>query len=230
MLTESISLVVIGFSFGLMHALDADHVMAVSALNNQKTGLKTTLGYCANWALGHSGVLIFSGLLLFGLGMNLPESLQYAAEVSVGVLLICIGVYSYWQFRKQRLRLVKHTHDEVTHVHWHIEGDVNAKGHGRASHQGGHAPAMVGVVHGLAGSAPALALVPAVSQGQFVVAMGYLAVFSIGVMLSMLAIGLGLGGLQQRLKEKHTRLFHLQRNIIAGLSIAVGSLWLYQAV
>lgn len=230
MLTESLSLIAVGFSLGLMHALDADHVMAVSALNNQKAGLRRTLRYCANWALGHSGVLIFSGLMLFGLGMSLPESLQYAAEVSVGVLLIGLGLYCFWQFRKQRLSLVKHTHGDVTHVHWHIEGDVNTKGHGKHSHREGHAPVMVGVVHGLAGSAPALALVPAVSQGQFGVAMGYLLVFSIGVMLSMLAFGLGLGSLQKHLKEKHMRLFHWQRNIIAGSSIAIGSFWLYQAI
>ena len=86
MISEPLSLIAVGFSLGLMHALDADHVMAVSALNNQKAGLRRTLGYCSNWALGHSGVLLFSGLLLFGLGLSLPESLQYAAEVSVGVL------------------------------------------------------------------------------------------------------------------------------------------------
>ena len=89
---------------------------------------------------------------------------------------------------------------------------------------------MVGVVHGLAGSAPALALVPAVAQGQMMSAMLYLLVFSIGVMLSMLVFGLGFGALQRRLKERHARLFNWHRHIIATGSIVIGGYWLHQAL
>ena len=81
----------VGFTLGLLHAFDADHVMAVSALSTEKPSVKRTLRFSANWALGHSGVLIASGLLLFGLGLSLPEPLQIAAEASVGIMLIALG-------------------------------------------------------------------------------------------------------------------------------------------
>lgn len=230
MLSESFSIIAVGFSLGLMHALDADHVMAVSALNNQKTSVKRTILFSAHWAFGHAGVLLCCGLFLFGLGWQLPEVIQQTSEILVGVLLICLGLFCFWQIKKQKLRLHQHSHNNVTHVHWHIEGDVHSEGHGQHSTEKNHAPMMVGVVHGLAGSAPALALVPAVSQGQMAIAMLYLGVFSLGVMLSMLVFGLGLGSAQQYLKQKHLTFFHGLRNIIASTSIVIGSYWLFQAM
>ncbi|MCP5163378.1 MAG: sulfite exporter TauE/SafE family protein [Hahellaceae bacterium] len=230
MITASFSIMAVGFTLGLMHALDADHVMAVSTLSSQKAGVMRTLRFCASWAIGHAGVLVTSGLLLFGLGWQLPASLQHVAELLVGLLLIGLGLYCFWRFRQQKLRLIQHSHDEITHYHWHVEGDVTRRGHRGFPNREGHAPVMVGVVHGLAGSAPALALVPAVSQGQLSWALIYLMVFSCGVMLSMLVFGLGLGTLQKYLKEKHLKWFHWQQHLIAGGSVILGGYWFSQAL
>jgi len=144
----------------------------------------------------------------------------------------------FWRFRQQRLRLVEHRHGEVVHSHWHIEGDVTQKGHlhndgkeqGKHQKSEGHAPVMVGVLHGLAGSAPALALIPAIAQGQLVTAMVYLAVFSLGVMLSMLVFGLGFGVVQQQLQQKYLKVFEWNRHLIAASSVVIGSYWLSQTV
>jgi nickel/cobalt exporter len=230
MLSGSIAIIGVGFALGLMHALDADHVMAVSALGNRKPGLFRVVRFCLHWALGHAGVLLLSGMLLFGLGVHLPESLQHSAEWLVGVLLIVLGLSCFWQFRRQRLSIEEHTHDSGTHRHWHIEGDATLDGHGNRHGKEAHAPVMVGVVHGLAGSAPALALVPAVAQGQVLAALVYLLVFSLGVMLSMLVFGLGFGALQQHLKARHARLFNWHRHVIAAGSVLVGGYWLSQAM
>lgn len=230
MLVGSLSIMAVGFGLGLMHALDADHVMAVSALGNQKPGRKRVLKFCAHWAFGHSGVLLFSGILLFGLGLHLPESLQRGAELFVGVLLIALGVWCYWQFRKQSISIREHSHGDIIHRHLHVEGDETECGHGKKNQQiDGHAPIFVGIVHGLAGSAPALALVPAVAQGQVLNAVSYLLVFSVGVLLSMMVFGLGFAVLQERLRQKHLRLFQWHRHGIALGSIAIGSYWLHQA-
>ena len=64
---------------------------------------------------------------------------------------------------------------------------AHAGGHNRAN----HAPILVGMMHGLAGSAPALALVPVVAHGQLWMALTYLVLFSVGVLLAMLVFGLG---------------------------------------
>ena len=63
MAIEMFSLLLTGLGLGLLHALDADHVMAVSALSNRKPSLQRTLKFSANWAIGHGSVLIMLGLL-----------------------------------------------------------------------------------------------------------------------------------------------------------------------
>jgi len=218
-----------GFSLGLVHALDADHVMAVSALSNRKkVSFLTTISYCLKWALGHGAVLMLVGLLFFGLGFELPESLLSVAEASVGVLLIVIGVFCLVRIRKQKLRLHVHQHGDVTHTHWLVQGDSKSKNHEA------HTPTMVGMLHGLAGSAPALALVPLVSQGaaseQLGLAVVYLIVFSLGVLLAMALFGLGLGFAQQKLQAFNTRFFQWSQYLIATGSIVLGSFWLSQSI
>jgi sulfite exporter TauE/SafE len=236
MLASSLSIIGVGFTLGLIHAFDADHVMAVSALSSRKPGFLRTLKFSANWALGHGGVLMFAGALLFGLGLHIPEQLQYMAEASVGVMLIGLGLVCFWRFRQQHLRLQTHTHvhshGEVVHTHWHLEDHTeNATENSSASNSSDkHAPVMVGMLHGLAGSAPALALVPAVAQGQLWVAMMYLLLFSGGVMLSMLVFGSGLGSLQNQLQRKSARLFAVSRYFVATASVCLGGFWLAQAV
>ena len=83
---------------------------------------------------------------------------------------------------------------------------------------------MVGMLHGLAGSAPALAVVPLVSQGaalseQLGLAVIYLIVFSLGVLLAMALFGLGLGVAQQKLQAFNTRFFQWSQYLIATGSI-----------
>jgi len=228
MLIELFPLIILGFSLGLMHALDADHVMAVSALSNQKPSFFRTLWFSANWAVGHGGILLISGALLFGLGITIPESLQYLAEVSVGLLLIAIGLYTFWQFSQQRLDMTVHSHGDIEHSHWHDPQHLDNAD--QKPVQDAHVPIMVGSLHGLAGSAPALALIPAASQGQMSTVVTYLLVFSLGVMLSMMVFGLGLGSVQRFLNKKHQLAKYWSQRIIASLSTIVGFIWLAKAI
>ena len=89
---------------------------------------------------------------------------------------------------------------------------------------------MVGVMHGLAGSAPALALIPVVVHGELLTALAYLALFSLGVMLAMLVFGLGFGATQQFLQQRYLWIFNLFRNMVAAASILLGGYWIAQAL
>ncbi|NRB38447.1 MAG: urease accessory protein [Pseudomonadales bacterium] len=243
MLVDFLPVIFVGFGLGLMHALDADHIMAVSTLSNTKPGLKRTLFYSANWAAGHGLVLLVSGFLLFAFGLMIPESLQQFAEAGVGVLLIGLGLSCFWQFRKEKLKLQPHSHGEMVHTHWHEDGHE-----GRHEESGAHSstqdipqnqplkkddlhkPVFVGLLHGLAGSAPALALIPAVGQGQVSLALAYLALFSIGVMLSMVIFGLGFANVQGFLQRRNPWVFEASRRLLATSSIVFGGYWLSQAI
>jgi nickel/cobalt exporter len=245
MTLEMFSLLITGLGLGLLHALDADHVMAVSALSNRKPSLKRTLTFSANWALGHGSVLIVLGLLFFGLEVALPEAIQQIAESSVGVLLIVLGLACFWQFHKEKILLNKHTHEHshgsIEHTHLHVAD--HAKNHDTDNLNNdeqnsdspqqlkeAHTPVMVGILHGLAGSAPALALIPVMMHTSLSEAMGYLVLFSAGVLFSMVAFGLSLGLVQKKLQQKSVRVFNWSRKSIASAAVGVGFYWLSQAL
>lgn len=212
----------IGFGLGLIHALDADHIMAVSVLNNQKASIKHILLRSGGWGLGHGGMLMCCGVLLFGLGVSIPEGVQKIAEMGVGVLLIVLGVMFFIRFRKDKISLQLHRHGDIEHTHWHHNIDTHTI-------KDNHKPVFVGMLHGLAGSAPALALIPAVSDGQFISAMLYLILFSFGVMLAMLFFGLGFAHVQQFLSRRYRVVFEFSRHGLALASIVLGGYWLIQA-
>lgn len=208
-----------GLSLGLLHAFDADHVMAVTTLSTRKPSFKRTLAFSLQWALGHGGVLLLCGVLLFGLGIQLPDTLVHYAELSVGVLLIGIGALCLWQCHHQKLKLVEHQHGDIRHTHWCIDA-------GEHKQKNEHTPTFVGMLHGLAGSAPALAIVPMMTQYQLMNAMGYLLVFSMGVLISMVLFGLGLGIFQKKLLAFNGRIFQASRYLVAIASIGLGGFWL----
>lgn len=227
---DILPLLLVGFGLGLIHALDADHIMAVSMLSADKIGGESrrrsvipVLRQSTHWALGHSGVLLASGVLLFGLGVAIPPSLQKLAEMGVGVLLIALGIVWAVKFRRQKLILKAHQHGDIVHIHWH----ENTEQH--AAHNT-HKPVFVGILHGLAGSAPALALIPAIAQGQLMSALLYLVIFSLGVMLSMLVFGLGFSHVQHFLSNRYNRVFQYSQQLLALTSIVLGTLWLAQAI
>ncbi|NRA25617.1 MAG: sulfite exporter TauE/SafE family protein [Oleispira sp.] len=134
--------------------------------------------------------------------------------------------------------LDKHTHlheqGEIEHTHLHFEGHdkisavatpANAKQVKEA-----HTPVMVGILHGLAGSAPALALIPAMLQTNLLEAMGYLLLFSAGVLFSMVTFGLSFGVIQKKLQQKSVRIFNMSRRVIASAAVGIGFYWLAQAI
>lgn len=234
MLTEWLPLVLLGFSLGLLHALDADHVMAVSTLANQNPSIKRTLLFSLHWALGHGGILLISGFVLFGLGLAIPVGLEYLAEVMVGVLLIFLGFSFFWKFRRLNINLVQHRHDNIVHTHWatktHIHTNTDNHKEKKDAIIKVHQPIMVGILHGLAGSAPALALIPAVAAGQLSLAITYLMVFSAGVIISMLVFGLGFSWIQQYLYRYYQRAFTVCRHLIALAAVVVGVFLVIKAI
>jgi sulfite exporter TauE/SafE len=225
-LESSFSILMAGFSLGLLHALDADHVMAVSTLSTRKPGLLNSFKHSAHWALGHAAMLVMIGLMLFGLGVHIPETFQHLAEASVGVLLMVMGIWCLWHFKKNPLQLKVHRHGDIVHSHLCLADDENSDHQKSAK----HAPMFIGMLHGLAGSAPALALVPIVMQGQLSVALVYLTVFSLGVLISMVMFGAALGQLQVKLQNFNIKIYQVSRYLIASASVVLGGVWLSQSL
>ena len=181
-----ISLLALGFLLGLKHALEADHVAAVTSLVTRSASLRETIRVSGAWGLGHAATMIIFGTVLILLGATLPDRVVHALEAVVGVMLILLGLDVLRRLLKRKIHVHDHSHDHgVHHRHVHLHERNPSR------HEHAHAAALwpralvVGCVHGLAGTAGLVLLaLPAMSSGAS--AVGYLAVFGVGTVAGMI--------------------------------------------
>ena len=178
----------LGFLLGMQHALEADHVAAVSSIAARRTDVGDIVKHGLTWGLGHTLTLFVVAGAALGLGRAIPEHLARPIEGAVGIMLVGLGAHVVWRLWRDRVHFHKHSHgDGTVHVHAHSHaGETLA--HARASHAHGHGfrwrTLLVGLMHGMAGSAALLVL--AISQASGVATgLGYVALFGIGSMLGM---------------------------------------------
>lgn len=181
----------LGFLLGMQHALEVDHVAAVSSIAARRTDVADVVKHGLTWGIGHTLTLFaFAGAAL-GLGQAIPENLARPIEGAVGIMLVGLGAHVLWRLWRDRVHFHRHSHgDGTVHLHAHSHaGETLA--HARAPHAHRHGfrwrTLLVGLMHGMAGSAALLVL--AVSQASSVAAgLGYVALFGIGSMLGMGAL------------------------------------------
>jgi ABC-type nickel/cobalt efflux system permease component RcnA len=181
----------LGFLLGMQHALEADHVAAVSSIAARRTEVADVVKHGLTWGIGHTLTLFaFAGVAL-GLGHVIPEYFARSVETGVGIMLVGLGAHVLWRLWRDRVHFHKHSHgDGTVHVHAHSHaGETIA--HARAPHAHEHGfrwrTLLVGLMHGMAGSAALLVLT--VSQAPSVaVGLGYVALFGIGSMIGMGAL------------------------------------------
>jgi ABC-type nickel/cobalt efflux system permease component RcnA len=190
---------VVALILGLRHATDPDHLTAVSALvaSEDDRGPRRAGLLGAAWGGGHAGALFLLGLPIVLFGSYLPDRLQQALEVTVGIVIVALGVRLLVRWRRGYFHVHVHRHDGgVVHAHPHVhEGP-----HGVA-HQHRHADALgrsprtafgIGVVHGAGGSAGVGVLLVAAVPGR-AASLAALAVLAIGTALSMALVSAGFG-------------------------------------
>jgi ABC-type nickel/cobalt efflux system permease component RcnA len=174
----------LGFVLGLQHALDVDHVAAVCAIVSENRSILRSSLIGAFWGLGHTLSLLLVGLAVIGLRLTIPEPLALALEFCVAIMLVGLGANA---LRKSgRLELHAHAHEhghgrQPAHGHAHLHVHVAGRDHHERPQRLQHArrPLLIGMVHGLAGSAALMLLVlstiPSPWQG-----IAYIALFGVG--------------------------------------------------
>jgi high-affinity nickel permease len=181
----------LGFLLGMQHALEADHIAAVSSIAARRTDIADIVRHGLTWGLGHTLTLfVFAGAAIL-LGHAIPEHLARPIETAVGVMLVGLGAHVLWRLWRDRVHFHRHGHgDGTVHIHAHSHALETAP-HARSAHDHVHGfrwrTLLVGLMHGMAGSAALLVL--AVSQaGSPLVGLGYVALFGIGSMVGMGAL------------------------------------------
>ncbi|MHB8268056.1 HoxN/HupN/NixA family nickel/cobalt transporter [Bradyrhizobium sp.] len=183
----------LGFLLGMQHALEADHVAAVSSIAARRSDVADIVKHGLTWGLGHTLTLfVFAGLAIL-LGHAIPDSVARPIEAAVGVMLIGLGTHVLWRLWRDRVHVHSHAHGDGTrHIHLHSHAG-EAAAHAASAHAHVHVHGfrwrtlLVGLMHGMAGSAALLVL--AVSQAANpLTAVAYVLLFGLGSMLGMGAL------------------------------------------
>jgi high-affinity nickel permease len=181
----------LGFLLGMQHALEADHIAAVSSIAARRTDIGDIVRHGLTWGLGHTLTLfVFAGAAIL-LGHAIPEQFARPIETAVGIMLVGLGAHVLWRLWRDRVHFHRHGHgDGTVHIHAHSHAGETVA-HASAAHVHAHGfrwrTLLVGLMHGMAGSAALLVF--AVSQAANpAVGLGYVALFGIGSMVGMGAL------------------------------------------
>lgn len=158
---------------GLRHATEADHVVAVSTIVSQGRSLLAAAAVGVYWGIGHTLALLAAGMVVLLAGLAVPEAVTSRLELLVAAMIVLLG--------------------------------ANLLRNGGTSRQAGPAPArgalaaskpvVVGMVHGLAGSAALMVLIQTeiARDASAALGFGYLLLFGAGSIAGMLLMGLLIG-------------------------------------
>ena len=210
------------FALGAAHALEVDHMVAVSAFVGGNPRLGPAIGFGLRWGVGHSVVVLLAGGLLAWSRITVPVSAQVWLEGGVGLALIGVGAWAWFNARRLHVHAPA-DHGGHGHLHAHVPG-VTSPDHG-PGHRHAHFSTIVGAVHGLAGTAPVVALVPVTLMPSLGAALGYLLAFGIGTVLGMGAYA-GLAALAVGRAAASLRFARSLALGTAALSFIVGVWWL----
>lgn len=197
----------IGAWIGLIHAFDADHISTLSSLT-VRDRKRSAFGYAARWACGHAVAIVALGTLALGLGILWISSLSRVAELAVAVLLIALGANAAVAACRQ-----------LTAAAVRTVADTPERGHA--------AGLLMGLLHGGAGSAAVLAILPLAGFDSSLAALGFLATFSVGVAAGALLFAAILTRLVVSAVHVGERVADVFAMVIGVVAIVVGGSMLF---
>jgi sulfite exporter TauE/SafE len=219
MMNEPLSLALgLGFVLGLKHATEADHLVAVSAIVSEQRSLWRAGIVGALWGVGHTAMLLLVGLIVILLGVAIPERVAAFLELGVAIMITYLGARILYFLARERDSASLHTH---THTPVVTRGAVTSL-----------RPVIIGMVHGLAGSAALtlLVLTEVVRGGSPTLGLVYLLIFGVGSIGGMLLMST-LIGLPFALTTMRFERFNKPVRLVAGISsIIFGFYYAWQII
>jgi high-affinity nickel-transport protein len=254
--TDLVSLLLLGFFLGMRHATDADHVIAIATIVSRQRTLRGSVLIGAAWGIGHTLTILAVGSAIILFGVVIPARVGLAMELAVGVMLVILGLLTLTGMGRVLRDAIAPgrpllEHALAVHDHAHAHGDyVHAHAHGHEARDHGHRvdqtplarldrrlgtlslyqwlrPLVVGIVHGLAGSAAvALLVLAAVRDPTWAIA--YLLLLGVGTVAGMMLITVALAAPFAFSWSRLPR-FNWQLRVASGLiSLGFGLLLIYE--
>lgn len=245
------SIIAVGFFLGMRHATDPDHVIAVTTIvsRQEKIGRAALTGIF--WGVGHTLTIVAVGAAIILFGLVIPARVGLSMELSVGLMLVILGVVNVAAFLRTARSIAGDQPAATTHSHAHSHGDyIHTHPHqhapethphesdttplarmdqlfGRISFYRQLRPVLVGIVHGLAGSAAvALLVLATIRDPRWAVA--YLLVFGVGTVAGMMLITMSIASAFRFFGRRYSN-FSARLALASGiLSLAFGLVLVYQ--
>jgi ABC-type nickel/cobalt efflux system permease component RcnA len=248
-----LSIIALGFFLGMRHATDPDHVIAVTTIVSRERSIGAAAWIGALWGLGHTITIFAVGAGIILVGWVIPTRLGLSMEFSVGLMLILLGILNLtgmlqWvndQFLTSSpgspsVHSHPHSHGGHVHTHPHVHSPESHshstentslgfldRAFGKLGVYQVLRPLVVGLVHGLAGSAAvALLVLTTIRQPRWAVA--YLLVFGIGTIAGMMLITAAIAVPFTYASNRFTNLNRTLRIATGLLSLAFGLFLTYQ--
>ncbi|EEF63112.1 hypothetical protein [Pedosphaera parvula] len=249
-----LSFLFLGFFLGMRHAMDADHVVAVTTIVSRERTIRNAAMIGIVWGIGHTLTLLLAGGMIIFLGVVVPTRLGLSLEFSVALMLILLGFLNFKNFAASLTRstgmdgmrpnefkpgdVAQHEGFACDHLReaelqacenrvsgWRFLGLELKWGH-LSSYQTLR-PLIIGIVHGLAGSAAVALLVLPLIQKPFW-AIAYLMIFGGGTIGGMMLITAAMA-LPFSRTARRSPAFHRNLGLATGfLSIGFGLFLVYQ--
>lgn len=183
----------LGFVLGLKHALDADHLVAVSTIVGREKSVWKSSIVGAVWGMGHTASLFVAAIAVIGLKLTISARASLTLELGVGLMLILLGLDLVRRVLKGEISIHSHSHEHGAepHSHLHAHAAILASADG-SHHAVGKRPFFVGLVHGLAGSAALMLFVLTTITNPWVGLM-YVLIFGAGTVGGMLVMSAVIG-------------------------------------
>ena len=233
------SLLAVGFGLGLKHAVEADHLAAVSTIVSDRKSLWSASLVGGLWGLGHTISLFAAGFAVILLHFQISERLSSTLELGVALMLIVLGLDALRKLiRGGQLHMHFHRHGGRLHAHPHVHdaGDAHQSTHDRElsveqpTHHGlaiGPRPLIVGMIHGLAGSGALMLLVLSTISSPLV-GMTYILVFGVGSIGGMMLMSFLLSLPFHFTAKSFGAVQHTLRGLAGLFSIGFGVFMIYK--
>ena len=212
---------------GALHSIEPDYLAAVTAFVTRRPGRREAIGYGLRWGMGHGLSILLVGSALVLLRVQLGPDVGAWLERVVGLSLVLLGTWVFVTARTLHAHAHKHA-GGPEHVHLHAHPVARDHAAPRA-HEHRHAATAMGMLHGLAGSAPAVALIPLARVGSPLHAAGYLALFGVGTATAMALYAMFAGLLASRAAERSAAVGRALARVAGVGTVVVGVLWLIGA-
>lgn len=243
-----LSIIALGFFLGMRHATDPDHVIAVTTIVSRQQSIRHAALIGILWGVGHTITILAVGSAIILFGIVIPPRLGLSMELSVGLMLILLGILNLsgimrWitetftpQQAENHAHMIgnsafSHSHTRTSEKHDHLAADPQEswmdRTFGRLGIYQVVRPLAVGLVHGLAGSA-AVALLVLTTIRVPSLAVLYLLVFGIGTIAGMMLITTAIAVPFKYSKKRFARLNHSLGVVSGIISVAFGVFIVYE--